>query len=332
MKALSDTDKQILTLVAKTMPLGATPIAITGQIGHTRQNTNWFLLKLTKRGFLVKSRESMNVYYRITPEGYGALLNEPRGGVGKPSKPFTPKAKPQTVAVRAHAYGLAYNLRTPLFKPEKVLSLAFNTSELKLINNTQAFAKVGAKITARLTTKKLELFTKDIYTTNRELSLETEAKLKEILDEKALEVEARLRDRAGFSLVRIKGSLYSEVVQQHWAYEQHPISEALQDTNIVLARHPRDKKQRLIMDMSKGVKEAEAVHRITGSVDKDVIDQQFNMVLDGEIDLRDINRIDRIELALEKYANNELVHLAMIKEMKGLLKKITDKQNQRRLP
>jgi DNA-binding MarR family transcriptional regulator len=344
MKGLSKNDHTILFLISKAMPQGETPYHIHISTGKSKQSVNQLLVKLQAKGLVAKIRHGLDVRYFITPEGIGAFSQKPREVADPTPKSFTPKPKATAtspVSVRAHAYGLAYKLKNPIFKPVNVLRLAFNAYELELIHNTQAFAQVGAGFTARLTTRKLELYTKDIYTDNQTLSIETVSTMKKILDERALALEAKLGRMtakpghlSGFSLVRIRGALYSEVVKQHWAYEHHALSEAGEQSNRVLAYHPKDGRQRLIVDMSKGFRELEPVHRITGDVDKDMIDREFNGVLEGRINLLDLEpggRLDRIEYALEKYANNELVHLELVKVIKEDQKKIREMLRQRRL-
>jgi len=188
MKGLSKNDEIILSFISKSMPQGATPLLLHNKTNKSKQSVNQILKKLLGKGWINKIRQGMDVRYFITPEGVGAFSQKPRVVAHPTPKPFTPKPLPQTeiVQVRAHAYGLSYKLKDPIFKPVKVLKLAFNAYELELIHNTQAFAKMGSGFIARLTTKHLELYTKDIYTDNKTLSIETVEVMKGLLDERAL--------------------------------------------------------------------------------------------------------------------------------------------------
>ncbi len=247
----------------------------------TKQITNYYLKSMLKKGWI----QEYDQKYRLTEQGKNLL----------PLAHVLPAAKPK-LQVRIHNYGLSYELSHPLGASQPPILL--NAPAIALKHNTYGLIHTGS-ITLKLTTRHLEIYTKDIYTDNRTPAIVAEAAIKERFDSLALEQEQLAKGH--YSLMRIGTALYSKVVKQHWAEEHHSLAEqADSNTKTILAIHPIDKQQRLIVDMSKGFKELETVHKLTAGEDKDSIDRQFNAVLDGDIDLMHVAKIERIEEALDR--------------------------------
>ena len=289
------------------MPLGATPSQIINEAPipppASAQKLNQYLNALLKKGFVEKRKESVLVYYTITALGINTFAQNSSFGKPEPSKVFIPTQEPKernatqpsqekVFTARAHKFGLAYPLKDPLSpnEPPRLFSLSgIPPQSIALNNNSQAQIAIG-NITARLTTKQLELFTSDLYTDNRTLSIEVESALKRKFDALALNLEAKLQKVASFKLLRIdKDTLNSPIISQHWAEEHHPLAEASSESPLILAHSPIDGKPRLGLDQSKGFREAETYHSRTADTDKDTLDKQFNAILDGKINLLDMD-------------------------------------------
>ena len=289
------------------MPLGATPSQIIKEAPipppASAQKLNQYLNALLKKGLVEKRKESILVYYTITALGINTFAQNSSFGKPEPSKVFTPTQEPKernatqpsqekVFTTRAHKFGLAYPLKDPLNpnEPPRLFSLSgIPPQSITLNNNSQAQIAIG-NITARLTTKQLELFTSDLYTDNRTLSIEVESALKRKFDALALNLEAKLQKVASFKLIRIdKDTLNSPIISQHWAEEHHPLAEASKTSPRIIAYSPIDGKPRLGIDQSKGFREAETYHSRTADTDKDTLDKQFNAILDGKINLLDMD-------------------------------------------
>jgi predicted transcriptional regulator len=307
MHALREIHLRILSVISQHMPLGAQPSQIVKEAPipppASAQKLNQYLNALLKKGLVEKRRESMMVYYTITALGINTFAKNSSFGKPEPSKVFTPSAEaPESNATqpsqekvfttRAHKFGLAYPLKDPLSPDEPPHLFALSgipPQSIALNNNSQAQIAVG-NITARLTTKQLELFTSDLYTDNRTLSIEVESALKRKFDALALNLEAKLQKVANFKLIRIdKDTLSSPIISQHWAEEHHPLAEASPESPLVLAYSPIDGKPRFGIDQSEGFREAETYHSRTADMDKDTLDKQFNAILDGKINLLDMD-------------------------------------------
>ena len=296
MKELSDTNKRIVLLVADAMPLGLTPYQLRQKFPEMSPQALYIHLKtLLKKGILTKHKEGILTYYRIAPEGINTIS---RLVVHQPEKVFTPR-QPEPAAqpaplltARAHKFGIAYPLKDALSPsaPTQLLTLAgIQASPVALRNSQQAYFSTGS-ITARLTNRALLLYTADLYTDNHTPTIEIESAVKAQFDAAALNLEARLQRIAPFKLRRIdKDTLEAHITTQHWAEERHPAAEASKESPIIMARSQQDGKARLGIDMSKGFRELETYHSRTADIDKDVIDREFNALLDGRITLFDIS-------------------------------------------
>ena len=310
MHALREIHLRILSVISQHMPLGVTPSQLVKE-AHipppaSAQKLNQFLKAMLKKGLVEKRKEGILVYYTITALGintFAVSINKSSLGNPQTSKVFTPSQEPsesnatqpsreKVFTARAHNFGIAYPLKDQLSpsEPPRLLALSgIPAQSIALKNNKQAQIAIG-NITARLTTRQLELFTSDLYTDNRTLSIEVESALKRKFDALALNLEAKLQKAASFRLLRLdKDTLDSHIISQHWAEEQHPLAEASPTSPMILARSPIDGKARLGIDRSKGFREAETYHPRTADTDKDKLDEQFNAILDGKINLMDMN-------------------------------------------
>ena len=137
-------------------------------------------------------------------------------------------------------------------------------------------------------------------TRTRTLSIEVESALKRKFDALALDLEAKLQKVASFKLMRIdKDTLDSHIISQHWAEEHHPLAEASKTSPLIIAYSPIDGKPRAGFDESEGFREAETYHSRTADTDKDMLDKQFNAILDGKINLLDMDYYLKQSLALQ---------------------------------
>ncbi len=328
MHALREIHLRVLSVISQHMPLGATPSQIVKEAPipapASAQKLNQYLNALLKKGLVEKRRESMMVYYTITALGINTFAKNSSFGKPEPSKLFIPSEEPsernatqrseeKVFTTRAHKFGLAYPLKDPLSpnEPPRLFALSgIPPQSIALNNNSQAQIAVG-NITARLTTKQLELFTSDLYTDNRTLSIEVESALKRKFDALALNLEAKLQKVASFKLIRIdKDTLDSHIISQHWAEEHHPLAEASETSPRIIAYSPIDGKPRAGLDESEGFRELETYHSRTADTDKDTLDKQFNAILDGKINLLDMDYYLNRLAQSQAEAAQQTAHLA----------------------
>ena len=209
---------------------------------------------------------------------------EPRGATR-----VNPKKVNSSPSRRLHDLGLKYQLVEPLKPSEPILLLSehkdIDFTPITLNNNSQAM--IHAEITIKLTTTSLILFAPALYYSRDQPSIVAEAQAKKILDPIAQEWEQRLNIR----LVREKlGVLHTELITEESADENHPLAQqAAPEHKIVLARTP-DGQERAVADRSpKKYPEFEAVYHRTAAEDADILDKQFNAILDGKINLLDMD-------------------------------------------
>ncbi len=284
MRGLHKQDMEILEL-AEGYPQGLFLRQIKEYLKITSmQNAYARCAKLCRKGYMVKEDR----LYRLTMQGQEAVKR-----FSRMSDHSFERQQVAGIPARVHAWGLAYALKDalPPAEPPRIFQLAgFSTKPISMNNNMQAQAAVGG-ITARLTTRELILYTKDIYTDSRTESIDLEAMLKPDFDRLARTLEKECQKVAQFKLKELsRGILASHIVRQHYAEERHPAAEAARSSPLILAKSPIDGQKRLGIDMSKGFREWEYYHHITADTDKDTLDRQFNAVLDGEVSLLDINR------------------------------------------
>ena len=313
---------------------GTTLPKICNLLQISRFNLADHLKTLTEHGYLQKQQRGV---YQLTAQAVRAIMQHPR----LPTPQLNIKTK------RLHALGLKYPLKVPLSPSFKVKELAYSlevpaTINSALNNTDQAILHIG--ITARLTSQSLILYAPELYYLRGQPSIVAEARAKELLDKEALQLEKQLNEIASrtterrfaqFKLQRIKLRadtiiLVSEIVTEEIADEGHALAEAssIQDkSKIVLARHPYDKKERLVIDASKkrakGVKELECTRAESAGEDTDKIDPQFNAILDGKLDLLlEQSRVDGIEQHIAKLtgiAENQEYHNESIRKLIEML-------------
>ena len=313
MKQLAQKDKEILEVLAE-YPQGLFLAQIQRYAKITSLQNAWkYCVKLIDKGYIRKDGK----LYKTTSKHLTISAEAPRllhGTVkSTPTKP-----QPANIRTRAHKLGLSYPLLSPLAPDQPQQLFQMEGSEQRTItlrNNQQAILKIG-RITAKLTTKHLELYTKDIYTDNRSLSIELEAAIKEEFDKLAQEIE----QRANIKLKRLKKGVFKTyITAQHYAEENHPFAEQAPDSPMILARSPIDKQRRLGIDKSKGFREWEYYHRLSAGTDKDIGDSQFNGVLDGKINLWDINFLKehmiKQDNLLQGYARQIEIHLKVMNKI-----------------
>jgi hypothetical protein len=320
MHKLKEQDRQIL-ITLKDFPQGlflSNIIKFSHLTADVMPNIFRTMKRLVREGYAIKKDR----LYIITQRGLEEVTSAPR---------LVSETDKSTYSGTAHKFGLAYPLKDALDarQPPKLFQLAgLPAQSISLQNNEQAQFRIG-EITIRLTSRSLLLFTKELYTDNRTPSIEAELAIKHRFDALALEYEARLEKVARFRLKRIdKDTLESHIVTQHWAEQKHPLAEAGSSNSMVLAKSPIDGQRRLGWDVSKGPREAELYHHLTADTDKDALDEQFNMLLDGKIDLRDIPEIKAIVMQqaelYEGYKRQIELHLKV-------MRKIDQKLSQKRL-
>jgi hypothetical protein len=332
MKELTQMNNRIVLLIADAMPLGLTPSQIRQKIPEmTPQALHMHLTTLLKKRILIKHKEGILTYYQIAPEGINTIsrlvVHQPENVfMPPPAAPASPE--PTSLTARAHKFGIAYPLKDKLtmHTPSYLLTHAgIPAKPVPLNNNNQAYFSTG-KITARLTNSTLLIYTADLYTDNRTPSIEIESKIKQEFDALALSIEEKLNEITTFKLKRIdKDILASYITTQHWAEEHHALAEASEENHLILAKNKQDGNDRLGIDRSKGFRELETYHSKTADIDKDLLDREFNELLDGNISLFDIpahtQAIADIEKVVQEYGKQLTIHIPYFQKQTEVLEK-----------
>ena len=250
-----ETPTQILNLIAK----GYLSKQIAEELKVSKAAVSKRLRHLEKKGYIHIQKKGIILELSLTAKGLAELnsVGVSQEALPSPQEPRldtrNPSKKvnyaPAAQSKRLHNLGLIYQLIEPLKPSEPVLP--------------------------------------ELYYSRGQPSIVAEAQAKQFLDKYAEELEARLNIR----LKRIKKDmLYSERMTEESADEQHPLAqEAAAEHKMVLARAP-DGKERLVADRSKrSFAELETVYHRTAGEDADIIDKQFNAILDKEINLLDMD-------------------------------------------
>jgi hypothetical protein len=302
--------------ILKLVKAGYKAIEIARELSVGRTLVSYHIKKMIEEGLILS--ENMGIYHKLTLTARGgvAMLNTHPN----PTKRF-------------HAYGLRYQRLGTLkgaLEPAQIFREAKEASvTITNLNNTTQ-ATIRADITTKLTTKSLILYAPALYYHRGAPSITMEAEAKRVLDEEAERWERKL----GIKLRRARlGVLWSEVIQEEIADEGHELGKAAvpDGGQVVLARH-RDNKPRLTGDWSTGRRpELETVHRSSAGEDSDMVDRQFNAVLDGNINLFDIKKIEMLEDKVLRLAEVEERYRRQIELHLKVMKKIDERLNQRKL-
>ena len=287
-----ETPTQILNLIAK----GYLSKQIASELKVSPAAISQRLRTLEKKGLIHIQKKGIILEISLTAKGLAELnsVGVSQDAQPNPQKPRRATREPlptlnSAPSKRLHALGLKYPLIEPLKPSEPILLLNeqrdIEYTPITLTNNTQAV--IHADITIKLTTNSLILFAPALYYSRGQPSIVPEAQAKKMLDRIAIEYEQRLNIR----LKRFKKDvLYSERITEESADERHPLAQqAPPKHKTVLARAP-DGKERLEIDNSKrNFPELETVYHRTAGEDADVIDKQFNAILDGKLNLLDMD-------------------------------------------
>ena len=287
-----ETPTQILNLIAK----GYLSKQIASELKVSPAAISQRLRTLEKKGLIHIQKKGIILEISLTAKGLAELnsVGVSQDAQPNPQKPRRATREPlptlnSAPSKRLHALGLKYPLIEPLKPSEPILLLNeqrdIEYTPITLTNNTQAV--IHADITIKLTTNSLILFAPALYYSRGQPSIVPEAQAKHHLDKIAEEYEKRLNIR----LKRFKKDvLYSERITEESADERHPLAQqAPPKHKTVLARAP-DGKERLEIDNSKrNFPELETVYHRTAGEDADVIDKQFNAILDGKLNLLDMD-------------------------------------------
>lgn len=333
-KPVANTRLEILRLLGE----GKYAAQIAKDLKLARPTISEHIRALIKEGRIIerKDERSSIKFYDLTG-GANRGLTSPTNDESH----RIPDHQGPALLARAHDFGMSYKLEIPLAAREAARLMMENGLRARAIplrGNTQGEVRLG-KVTIRLTTKHLTFYTKDLLTDNRTETIDLEASLKPYFDALAKGYEEKL----GLRLERVGEALVSRIIKQHYAEEHHPAAEASKQSPLVLARSPIDNQRRLGVDESKGFREFEYYHHLTANVDKDTLDMQFNEVLDGRLNLLDINTlrqiighqastIDRLEGYLERKESQDAEFRRQIELHLGVMRKIDRRLGQRRLP
>lgn len=285
-------NSSILKLIAK----GYLSFQIAQELHISKAAVFKRIKHLVKLGYIHTEKKGIIKELSVTAKGLvelnsvgETLITQPNPQKSREATRVNPNKVNYSPSRRLHDLGLKYQIIEPLKPSEPILILSehkdIDFTPITLKHNAQAI--IHAEITIKLTTTSLILYAPALYYSRGQPSIVAESQAKTILDKIAGEWEQRLKIR----LLREKiGVLHSELITEESADENHPLAqEAAPEHKIVLARTPEGK-ERLVGDRSKrNFPELEAVYHRTAAEDSDTIDKQFNAILDGDINLLDMD-------------------------------------------
>ena len=247
------------------------------------------LNRMLKAGLISKMGEGREAVYHTTQKGLEFLKESEKpkrqnvnGRVSeRPAQPI------QNINKRDYAK-LYYPLAQPIGKPDLRMCLQLN----RIASKEDALGQLHFKynLTAELYNDYLMLYSPELRREPNTDAFEANARIKALLDEEALKIEALFRvNKIPFNLQGFKDKeghqiLVSYFSKQEMAHEQHPFAEATKEgpSKIVLNYSHIDGKEETIIDGSKvkamGFKETEAVHKVTAPEVSDIIDKQLSHI------------------------------------------------------
>ena len=247
------------------------------------------LKRMLKAGLLQKMGSGRDAIYYATQKGLEFLKEseKPKRQNVNGSVSESPAQPTQNINKRDYAK-LYYPLTQPIGKPQLRMCLQLNRITYKEDALGQLHFKYN--LTAELYDDYLMLYSPELRRPANMDAFEADARIKELLDEEALKIEALFRaNKIPFNLQGFKDKdgnqiLVSYFSKQEMAHEQHPFAEATKGGKhkIVLNYSHIDGNEETIIDSSElktqGFKEMEAVHRVTAPEVSDIIDKQLSHI------------------------------------------------------
>ena len=247
------------------------------------------LKRMQKAGLIEKMGSGRDATYYVTQKGLEFLkeIEKPKRQNVNGSVSESPAQPTQNINKRDYAK-LYYPLTQPIGKPQLRMCLQLNRITYKEDALGQLHFKYN--LTAELYDDYLMLYSPELRRPANMDAFEADARIKELLDEEALKIEALFRaNKIPFNLQGFKDKdgnqiLVSYFSKQEMAHEQHPFAEATKGGKhkIVLNYSHIDGNEETIIDSSElktqGFKEMEAVHRVTAPEVSDIIDKQLSHI------------------------------------------------------
>ena len=225
--------------------------------------------KLEQYGYISRSVRSSQVFYNINPSGM-EYLRKYWNGEQKTLTGYLIDATPhEKLQIRLHRLQIKYDLLNPISDPSVIQFSDYPSEFVKMNNWTkniisfQDFTVIVSTKSIIITGLQLE---SDIF---QDVEM-TEANILASIQPIVQSIEDKIhRFNPHFKLKRLANNVLSgHIISREWAYEHHPIAEAIKHMEI---RDPVDNKPRVIVDQSKGFPELETVHKDFSTQDMELL-------------------------------------------------------------
>lgn len=251
--------------------------------------------KLEQYGYISRSVRSSQVFYNINPSGM-EYLRKYWNGEQKTLTGYLIDATPhEKLQIRLHRLQIKYDLLNPISDPSVIQFSDYPSEFVKMNNWTkniisfQDFTVIVSTKSIIITGLQLE---SDIF---QDVEM-TEANILASIQPLVQSLEEKIhRFNPHFKLKRLANNVLSgHIISREWAYEHHPIAEAIGHMEI---RDPGDNKPRVIVDQSNGFPELETVHKDYSTQDMELL--RKNTWRLSQIDLD--QEISTIQTSLEDF-------------------------------
>ena len=225
--------------------------------------------KLEQYGYISRSIRSSQVFYNINPSGMEYLRRYWNGEQSTLTGYLIDATPHEKLQIRLHRLQIKYDLLNPISDPSVIQFSDYPSEFVKMNNWTkniisfQDFTVIVSTKSIIITGLQLE---SDIF---QDVEM-TEANILSSIQPLVLSLEEKIhRFNPRFKLKRLANNVLSgHIISREWAYEHHPIAEAIKHMEI---RDPTDNKPRVIVDQSHGFPELETVHKDFSTQDMEIL-------------------------------------------------------------
>ncbi len=251
--------------------------------------------KLEQYGYISRSVRSSQVFYNINPSGM-EYLRKYWNGEQKTLTGYLIDATPhEKLQIRLHRLQIKYDLLNPISDPSVIQFSDYPSEFVKMNNWTkniisfQDFTVIVSTKSIIITGLQLE---SDIF---QDVEM-TEANILASIQPLVQSLEEKIhRFNPHFKLKRLANNVLSgHIISREWAYEHHPIAEAIGHMEI---RDPGDNKPRVIVDQSNGFPELETVHKDYSTQDMELLRKNTWRLSQKDLD----QEISTIQTSLEDF-------------------------------
>ena len=253
--------------------------------------------KLEQYGYISRSIRSSQVFYNINPSGMEYLRRYWNGEQSTLTGYLIDATPHEKLQIRLHRLQIKYDILNPISDPSVIQFSDYPSEFVKLKNWTKNIISFQ-DFTVILSTKSIIItglqLESDIF---QDVEM-TEANILASIQPLVLGLEEKIhRFNPHFKLQRLANNVLSgHIISREWAYEHHPIAEAIKHMEI---RDPDDNKPRVIVDQSHGFPELETVHKDFSTQDMEILRKNTWTLSQKDLD----KEISSIQTSMEDFRN-----------------------------